>query len=466
MKVNLKRLLANEGTIDLIHSLADNKDFAILDAKGKPLYVSNNLSPEIISGMVIKANQTEIGRVCSNSGKAADTIARFIAYLAKLEYEKKALASETLEKYKEISLMAGLNEKLASVLHPLDVANTLIRELEKTLWADHIQIVIYNYDKERYENLAIMNKHPQPFQEGEQLAVKWLSLNMVGEIINDLAGDERFSDYFPQVSSLKTAPLIVNNSVIGGVFIFSRQFHSYTSMDLKLLNALVSQTATALEAARLYELLKDTFIRTVFTLVETLEKRDPYTGGHTKRVMEYSVKIAQTLNFSKDETEEIMLAAVLHDIGKIGICDKVLLKNTKLTDEEFTIIKNHTIYGEEILSNINSLRHLIPGVKDHHERFDGTGYPNGKKAEEIHFHARVIAVADAFDAMTSDRPYRKKMALETAIEELKLNAGRQFDPEIVEAFCQMLADSNLNGVNGQFPPCRTSTHHSPPQYGC
>jgi len=202
--------------------------------------------------------------------------------------------------------------------------------------------------------------------------------------------------------------------------------------EIKLLSGLAFQAAVAIENARLY----DTFLTTVQTLAETIEKRDPYTGGHTRRVMDYSIAIAQELKLSDSQIEKIRLAAILHDIGKIKIRDNILLKNGKLTSAEFEEIKMHPIYAEEILNPIKHLRDIIPGVKYHHERFDGTGYPEGLEGGKIDIMARIIAVADAFDAMTSDRPYRKGLSNDVALEELRNNGGTQFDPEVVSAFCR------------------------------
>ena len=199
-----------------------------------------------------------------------------------------------------------------------------------------------------------------------------------------------------------------------------------------------------MDNARLYESLKEAFIKTVYTLAETIEKRDPYTGGHTKRVSSYSIAIAETLGISAVDRERLELASVLHDIGKIGVSDNVLRKTSKLTDEEFDEIKLHPTCGQEILSYIEELKDIIPGVKSHHERIDGRGYPDGLKGQEIDLIARIIAVADSFDAMTSDRPYRKGLPLETALEELRKCSGSQFDTMVVEAFLEAWGNNRIS----------------------
>ncbi|WP_421721851.1 HD domain-containing phosphohydrolase [Anaerobacillus alkaliphilus] len=163
----------------------------------------------------------------------------------------------------------------------------------------------------------------------------------------------------------------------------------------------------------------------------TLDARDSYTAGHTNRVADYSVEIARKANFSIEQIDLLRKAALLHDIGKIGVRDEVLLKDGKLTDEEFDQIKLHPTIGANILEQVGLPKHLlaiVPGVKYHHERYDGNGYPEGLKGEEIPLLGRLIAVADAFDAMTSDRPYRKGMPIAKALQILEEGKGTQWDP--------------------------------------
>ncbi len=169
----------------------------------------------------------------------------------------------------------------------------------------------------------------------------------------------------------------------------------------------------------------------------TLDARDPYTAGHSKRVAEYSVLIAKECEWSGKEIDLLNKSALLHDIGKIGIRDNVLLKEGKLTDDEFEQIKLHPIIGADILNGVQLTKELLPilpGIRHHHERIDGRGYPDQLKGEDIPLFGRLIAVADAFDAMTSDRPYRKGMPFEKAFSILKDGKGTQWDPEFVEAF--------------------------------
>lgn len=175
-------------------------------------------------------------------------------------------------------------------------------------------------------------------------------------------------------------------------------------------------------------------LETIKSLALALEARDPYTLGHSEQVTAYSVAIAERMKLSREEIERIREAGLLHDIGKIGITDAILLKPDRLTAEEYDKIKEHPEIGKRILAPVRSLADKIPFIYYHHERYDGKGYPEGLKGEKIPLGARIIAVADTFQAMTSDRPYRKALSRQIAIDELNHNKGTQFDPKIVDEF--------------------------------
>ncbi len=181
------------------------------------------------------------------------------------------------------------------------------------------------------------------------------------------------------------------------------------------------------------------FLDTINMLAQSVELRDSYTYGHTKRVTDYSILLGTHLDLSADDMYLIKTGTPLHDIGKIGIDDDILRKPGKLTKEEFEIMKTHTNKGAKILEAVPELAPLIPIVRSHHERWDGNGYPDQLSGEGIPRLARIVAVADCFDAMTSDRPYRPGMAAEVAFAEVEKQKGKQFDPEIATAFLKIRA---------------------------
>jgi putative nucleotidyltransferase with HDIG domain len=186
------------------------------------------------------------------------------------------------------------------------------------------------------------------------------------------------------------------------------------------------------------EVYPEVLIESLRAITSSLEEKDSYTHGHSIRVAQYSVMLAQELGLSEVEVREVELCAVLHDVGKIGIPDAVLLKPARLTRAEFEIMKSHPVRSARICEKISSLHKLIPGIKHHHERFDGLGYPDGLKGYDIPLYSRIILVVDTFDAMTSTRPYRLALDKEIAYSELEKCSGTQFDPALVEAFLKAM----------------------------
>ncbi len=211
----------------------------------------------------------------------------------------------------------------------------------------------------------------------------------------------------------------------------------FSAEEFTLADAVAASVSVGIESAQLAEQQREQFIQTLAALARTVEVRDPYTAHHTERVTAYALMLADRMGLSPAEQNHIKIGTPLHDIGKIGIDDAILRKPGKLTPQEYELMKEHTLKGAAILESIPALGPVIPIVRHHHERWDGSGYPDGLSMERISRLARVVAVADAFDAMTSNRPYRPAMPLEQAFAELVARAGSHFDPECVEAFLSL-----------------------------
>ena len=211
----------------------------------------------------------------------------------------------------------------------------------------------------------------------------------------------------------------------------------FTEDDLMLADALAAHASAGIECALLLRKQRDLFINTLMVLGQMVELRDEYTGGHTKRVTEYATALAERMELSTEDIEWIKLGTPLHDIGKVGISDEILQKPGKLSAQEFAKMQTHTIIGAEYLSTIPELHPCIPIVRNHHERWDGKGYPDGLGGEAISPLARIVALADAFDAMTSDRPYRKGMPALQAFAEIEKMSGTQFDPAFAAGFLEI-----------------------------
>lgn len=193
--------------------------------------------------------------------------------------------------------------------------------------------------------------------------------------------------------------------------------------------------------------IQDMALQTIATIANTIDAKDEYTRGHSKRVAEISVAIAKDIGMSREDINSLKSIALLHDIGKIGVPDTVLNKPGKLTDDEYELMKQHTVIGADILKDIKMFQGIDVGAKSHHEKYDGTGYPDKIAGEEIPYVARIIAVADAFDAMTSNRVYRKQLDLDYVVEELKRCSGTQFDPEIANVLIRMIEEKRLEPAN-------------------
>ena len=188
----------------------------------------------------------------------------------------------------------------------------------------------------------------------------------------------------------------------------------------------------------LYTRMRKIYLDTIRTLAAAIDAKDPYTKGHSERVAKIAVVLATELNLSDRDIENIEYAALLHDIGKIGIDDRILGKSSKLSNEEFKKIKEHPIVGAKIIEPVDFLKNSYKTIYHHHEKYNGSGYPDGLKEKDIPLCARIIAVADAYDAMGSDRPYRKKLSKEKILKEFTEQSGKQFDPQIVNALMLIL----------------------------
>ncbi|MFC2171751.1 HD domain-containing phosphohydrolase [Acidobacteriota bacterium] len=236
------------------------------------------------------------------------------------------------------------------------------------------------------------------------------------------------------------SPLWKDNATFGLISVENRvKERIFTRQDMHILALLAKQASAVFERIeKSNEMLRESSEQTMWGFVKALEAKDRYTRGHSEQVALFSRLIADGMGLSKEEADLIIRAGYMHDIGKIGVEHSVLNKPGKLSDEEYEQVKRHPVIGKDIIENIDTLRELIPIVLHHHERFDGKGYPGGKKGDDIPLGARILAVADTYHAMTSDRAYRIALSHEEALQELRDNAGTQFDPRVVKIFVKEL----------------------------
>lgn len=349
------------------------------------------------------------------------------------------------ERVERLALLSQLSQILNSTLDDQEVRRRAMEAATRLMKAEVGSLLLVDEKTQQlYFKVALGDKEEVvktiTLKWGEGIA-GWVAKNGKPLIVNAPEKDPRFFKGVDEKTDFKTRNLIcvpvkVKEEVIGVLEAINKQGEDFDQEDLSLLTSLADQVAIALDNARLYQELEDMFFQTAESLADAIEKRDPYTGGHTQRVTSYSLAIAKHLHLSFLEKKWLKIASVLHDIGKIGIEDKILKKPERLNPEEFNTIKRHSDMGAEIIEHIRQLREIVPSVKYHHEQIDGKGYPDGLTGEDIPLLAKIVAVADTYDAMTTDRPYRKALEKEAAIEELRKCSGTQFDGEVVEAFIQ------------------------------
>ncbi len=319
---------------------------------------------------------------------------------ANTDLERRVRELETLqEASRTITASLDLDETLRSIIQ-------MTREI-----VDSSCCAIRLLDDEKHQG-RLLGDAPEPASETDELV---------------LAGHRH------RLATL-SVPLTIGQRVIGYFELSSASAESFSPDDRRVLQVLASQAAIAIENARLFEHTQETYYETIRSLAQALEARDSYTKGHSDRVTRYALATAEVMGLSEHSLKVLQYAGLLHDIGKIGISDSILHKRLALSEDEWETIRSHPLFGDTILGPIRFLADAQQIVLHHHERHDGSGYPGQLKGDEVPLEARIIAVADAFDAMTSDRPYRQAMPRPQAIEEIRRSAGKQFDPQVVAAF--------------------------------
>jgi putative nucleotidyltransferase with HDIG domain len=274
----------------------------------------------------------------------------------------------------------------------------------------------------------------------------------------------------PECATL-SVPLQLRDHPIGVITVVRESpARPFTEDDEMLLGSIGAQVAVAIENYRLNLDVERTYLETILALALAVEAKDPYSAGHSKRVGFYASKIGEEMGLDPETLRTLNDAGILHDIGKIGIKDEILLKPGALTPEERKIMQQHSVIGEAIVKPVRSLAHVVQLVRHHHERFDGAGYPDGLKGDQIPLGARILAVADTYDAMVTDRPYRKRRTLEETKTELQRNAGQQHDPNVVAALLRIIARKeerfSASHLMGPSPSLPIPNDADPKELGC
>ena len=294
-----------------------------------------------------------------------------------------------------------------------------------------------------YDSAFVRALHPVAVEESRPLRL--------ADLEGDAALEEEVGRLFaagftvvsPVVMKEKlTAILAVGEKVSG------QEFHT---SDLEMLRALSESASIAIDNARLFKDLQEAYLATVRMLVTRIEEKDPYTHGHTERVAAYATAIAREMGLKQDEIQTVQFGAFLHDIGKVHTESHILQKPGALTEEEWALVKAHPVRGAEMIKGVRFLEKASDMVRHHHERVDGGGYPDGLRGDQISLNARIVNLADAFDAMTTDRPYRAGLTVEQAIGQMVEKSGSQFAAEVVEVFVSALGEGRIQVVRSTAP---------------
>jgi putative nucleotidyltransferase with HDIG domain len=238
--------------------------------------------------------------------------------------------------------------------------------------------------------------------------------------------------------------MVVKSNIVGIILVGEKINHQdYSENDLEMFIFLCQSAANGLANSRLYSELQNTYLSTINALISTIEAKDPYTNGHTKRVAKYANILAEEIGLSKKEQQTVSFGAALHDIGKLGVYENILNKSGELTEKEWKVIKSHPEIGDNIIKGMKFLESARDLVRHHHERLDGSGYPDGLEGEEISIGARIVAIADSFDAMTSDRPYRKALSFQEGINQLSKQTNK-FDGKIIHQLINLVNSGRIH----------------------
>lgn len=356
-------------------------------------------------------------------------------------------ANQLIGRIQKLFSMLEATQALNSDMEEEDVFNLILKQMAGILGAEAGTLWVVNPDSETISAKAVYGSISEKIMHltlrlDEGIVGNVIQTGKTG-LIEDVSLDNRWAARVDGESgfitrSLLTVPLHVKSQKIGALQLLNKQGEGhFNEEDRTLATALASHSALALHNNQMYIQIYQLFMSLIKTLARALDARDPYTAGHSERVAQYALILADELMLTKEEKKELEQAALLHDIGKLGIPDDILGKQSGLTDEEYALMKQHTTIGAEILRTIEP-RAMIQNSVDvalmHHERLNGSGYPEGRLAHQIPLFVRIVGIADSFDAMTTDRPYKKGRTFEEGLMELERCRGTHYDAEMVDLF--------------------------------
>ncbi|OGO32773.1 MAG: hypothetical protein A2Z29_00770 [Chloroflexi bacterium RBG_16_56_11] len=344
----------------------------------------------------------------------------------------------------KLSLVYEISRRVGNAPRMTQMLEQVIKMTQKTLNAEAASILLFrDNDQELYFEVASgpVSKALRQVKLNAQYGIAG-QVARTGKplIVNDVSRSERFHKMIDDTTGFSTkslicAPLVVHRRILGVVEVLNKLDQSeFDEQDLEAVMSVSTTAAIAIENTRLHQTVLDAYKNTIRTLAAAIDAKDPYTRGHSQRVMEYTLLAATYLSFSQEEMETLEYASTLHDVGKISIDSHILVKPEPLSPEEWQVMREHPTHGANLLREIPFLEKASELVLCHHEKYNGEGYPRGLKGESIPIGARLIVVADSFDTMTTNRAYRPAMDFESSIKELHRCTGTQFCPVAIKAF--------------------------------
>ncbi len=354
------------------------------------------------------------------------------------EDEVERLTFALASKFEELSLIHQLSDRLKLGADSDQICQWLLEELEICVRAEMVAIELDPDDDFQFEGRFFRAEQRMEPERLRRIAIHTIDMaaqsHGASETGQRAAICNHPSERAPEAVRAVVVPIQRHAKCLGRIIaIRPLGEEEFGTIEADLIKSAAMMLGAHLINQRQYHEIQQMFEGTTQSLVSALDAKDAYTCGHSSRVADLAVELACRLGFDEEGINRIRMAGILHDIGKIGVDDSVLRKPGKLTEVEFEQIKQHPVLGYEILSGIRPFRKILPAVRHHHEAWDGTGYPDGLMREMIPRDAQVLAVADAFDAMTSDRPYRKGMPLERVIEIFREGSGKQWASDVVDA---------------------------------
>ncbi len=356
------------------------------------------------------------------------------------EHDLSLTVRELSNTYEELSLLHRMSE-VFSFLSIDEICARITREAVNTIGVRTAAVLFLDGKGETLHTKTCKGKWDCGRVIDKTMEVFWKSIDSRKASAYCRLIEAEHKDHLPELSSLMICPIIGKARVIGAIVVADKESgEEFFSNDSKLLSTIAAQAGLAIENAMLYGELEALMLGAIRSLVKALEASSYWTAGHTERVTSYSLGIGRVMGLEAGLMEKLKISALLHDIGKIATPKEILNKNGMLAKEEWSEIKRHAVLGAEILVELKQFDEIIKSVKYHHEHWDGQDGIFGLQGEKIPLMARILSVADAFDAMTSDRPYRQMKTKAEAIEEIERCSGTQFDPSVVQAFLTWVKD--------------------------